>query len=450
MSVGTWTTEQILALAPDASSAKAGKELASPRKWLTLGQEGQAAWGECQGSGAHPYQTKIDLSEPAFQCTCPSRKFPCKHALGLFLLLDSQPAVFTRDSPPEWVSTWLAARAQRAEQRSRKEERSGTVADATAQARRAADREAKVAAGLEELELWLRDLVRRGLAAAQAQPLSFWETPAARMVDAQAPGLARLLREMAGIPSSGEGWQERLLERLGRLYLLIEGFRRLETLPPDVQADVRGRIGWSMSQEELLAEPGVHDRWRVLGQRVEEEERLRVQRTWLWGRDSGRAALILQFAHSSQRLDVSLIPGSEVDADLVFYPGAYPLRALVKTRPPARGYPAPAPLASMPGYDTAAAASAAYAAALAHDPWLEALPLPLRAVVPLRHNGGWVARDAEGQWLPLSSRFARGWHLAALSGGHPLALFGEWDGRHLLPLSVWVEGRFCLLTSGET
>ena len=40
-----------------------------------------------QGSAASPYQTGIDLSEPAFQCTCPSHKFPCKHGLGLFLLL---------------------------------------------------------------------------------------------------------------------------------------------------------------------------------------------------------------------------------------------------------------------------------------------------------------------------------------------------------------------------
>jgi hypothetical protein len=28
-----------------------------------------------------------------------------------------------------------------------------------------------------------------------------------------------------------------------------------------------------------------------------------------------------------------------------------------------------------------------------------------------------------------------------LSGGHPLAVCGEWDGRMLLPLSVWHEGR---------
>ena len=80
-----WTPEQIVALAPDAGSVKAGRELATARKWVSLGRSEQAVWGECQGSGAKPYQTKIDLSEPAFQCSCPSRKFPCKHALGLLL-----------------------------------------------------------------------------------------------------------------------------------------------------------------------------------------------------------------------------------------------------------------------------------------------------------------------------------------------------------------------------
>src|SRR4051794_6572598 len=83
----TWTSEQIMALAPDPGSAKAGKDLGNARKWKTLGRDDRAAWGECQGSGANPYQTQIDLSEPAFRCSCPSRKFPCKHGLGLFLIL---------------------------------------------------------------------------------------------------------------------------------------------------------------------------------------------------------------------------------------------------------------------------------------------------------------------------------------------------------------------------
>jgi uncharacterized Zn finger protein len=96
----SWTTEQVLSLAPDASSAKAGRDLAAARKWLTLGQEGQAVWGECQGSGKSPYQTQIDLSEPAFRCTCPSRKFPCKHGLGLLLLRVDQPAAFPQQTAP--------------------------------------------------------------------------------------------------------------------------------------------------------------------------------------------------------------------------------------------------------------------------------------------------------------------------------------------------------------
>src|SRR5437763_12134765 len=118
----TWTSDRIIALAPDPSSAKAGRDLANPRKWVTLGLNESAIWGECQGSGSKPYQTQIDLREPAFKCSCPSRKFPCKHALALFLLTDSQPGAFKKNNVPQWVQEWLASRAQRAEKKSKKEE----------------------------------------------------------------------------------------------------------------------------------------------------------------------------------------------------------------------------------------------------------------------------------------------------------------------------------------
>ena len=98
-----WTAERILTLAPDAASAKAGKDLAAARKWVSFGCDERACWGECQGSGSKPYQTQIDLAEPAFKCTCPSRKFPCKHALGLFLLTVAQGTKPTQPKPP-WRS----------------------------------------------------------------------------------------------------------------------------------------------------------------------------------------------------------------------------------------------------------------------------------------------------------------------------------------------------------
>ncbi len=436
--MGTWTTEQVLALAPDASSAKSGKELAAPRKWVSLGQSEQAAWGECQGSARLPYQVSIDLSEPAFKCTCPSHKFPCKHSLGLFLMLAGQPTALKSGAPPAWVADWLKGRASRAEKKAAKAEQAEQApADPEAQQKRAAEREAKVTAGLQELDLWLRDLVRSGLAAAQTQPDNFWEAPARRMVDAQGRGVAGMIQEMSGIPASGEGWPERLLAAAGRVHLLREGYTRLPTLPPATQADVRTAIGWTQKQEALLAAgPHQHDTWLVLGQRVEQEDDLRVQRSWVWGHSTDRPALLLHFAHASQPLDASLVPGTCFEADLVFFPSAFPLRALIKQRQGSASA-----WDRMPGYPTITAAIQAYASALAANPWLERFPLALPAAVPVRRGEQWWLRDAEGRRLPITPHFERGWELLALSGGNPLGVFGEWNGESLRPLSMWA-GRF--------
>lgn len=436
----TWTSDQVLALAPDPASAKAGRDLATPRKWVTLGANDSAVWGECQGSGAKPYQTQIDLSEPAFKCSCPSRKFPCKHGLGLFLILASQPAELQTNQPPAWVSEWLASRAARAEKKTAKAEGAESKApDPEAQAKRAAAREEKVRNGLEEVGLWLRDLVRRGLATAQSQPNSFWETPASRLVDAQATGVARMVQNLAGIPPSGEGWPGRMLSALGRIHLLIQGFERLDGLPPETQADIRTAIGWAQKQEEVLALPGETDRWLVLGQRVEDEDRLRVQRTWLWGINQARPALILNFSAMGQPLDVSYVPGSVFEAELVYYPSAAPLRALLKKRESARGVSG-----ELPGHSGIAAANQAHAEAVSSNPWLERLPLPLLNIVPINQDGHWALRDRDGHTLPLHPRFSEPWALRSVSGGGPIWISGEWDGQYFLPLSLW-QGRFVIL-----
>ena len=435
-----WTQDQIVALAPDPASAKAGQGLASRSKWKDLGRTEAAAWGSCQGSGKDPYQAQVDLSEPAFRCSCPSRKFPCKHGLGLLLLLAAQPDSFAAGEPPAWVSEWIESRSQRAEQRAQKAEEKArgeeAAPDPAAQAKRLAERERKVAAGLDELERWLHDLVRRGLAEAQAQPASFWEGIAARMVDAQAPGAARVLREMGTLPATGEGWPERLLERMSRLHLLIEGYRRIETLPEPTQADLRARIGWPLKEEDVLGGEGLRDRWLIVGQRTDQEERLRVQRTWLMGEGTSRSALVLQFAHGSAPLNGSLVPGSAFEGELVFYPGSFPQRALVKER--ASG---PDLLPWFPGVETVEAGARAWSEALARDPWLERFPFGLRDAIPVRRGAEWFARDPEGALLALRPRGDAAWRLHSLAGGAPVGLFGEWDGDHLHPLSVWAEGR---------
>ncbi|HAX86247.1 MAG TPA: hypothetical protein DCY91_08235 [Cyanobacteria bacterium UBA11370] len=430
-----WTTEEILALAPDANSAKNGQALATSRKWQGLGTNEEVVWGECQGSGSKPYQTQIDLIETAFKCSCPSRKFPCKHGLALLLLLVNQSDTFTQNQTPAWVTDWINSRRQK----QAKKAESGKVVDPVAQAKRAAKREANVTAGVQELDYWLRDLVRQGVAILPGKDYSFWDTIAARMVDAQARLLARQLRQMSSIPHTGFSWQERLLVRLGRLHLLIEGFKRLETLAFPTQADILTRIDWEFDKQ-LSGEMNVRDRWLILGQHIEEidgEKDLLEQRTWLWGSESKQAALILNSTHISQPPDQSLVPGTSLDAELVFYPSAYPLRAFIKVR-----HTPPTPFYEMPGDERIITAFTKYTKALACQPWLEQFPLILKAVIPQRYNNSWVLCDSTHHLLPLSPNFTQGWQLLALSGGHPLAVFGEWNGRDFLPLSSLTQTQF--------
>jgi hypothetical protein len=80
------TLERIEALAPDQSSLAAARKLLKPAGWPTLAVGEGLAWGECQGSGATPYRVVISEADHGYKCTCPSRKFPCKHSPALMWL----------------------------------------------------------------------------------------------------------------------------------------------------------------------------------------------------------------------------------------------------------------------------------------------------------------------------------------------------------------------------
>lgn len=470
--ISDWTTERVTALAPDPASAKNGKGLASLNKWNNLGKHQQIIWGECKGSGKDPYRTQVDLSEPAFRCSCPSRKFPCKHGLGLLFLMVGQPTALTGETPPDWVIDWIASRAKREEKQKQKINEPEKPINLEAQAKRAKARLNKVEAGLQELQVWLRDLIRQGLTSVRTESYQFWEQPAARMVDAQAPNLARQLRDIPSIIASGTGWESRLLARLGKLHLLLEGFRRMESLPLSIQADIRSQIGWTQSQSELisdlvtdleddssLSQKLQQDHWLVVGQQVEVEERLRVSRTWLWGKQSHRYALFLQFAHGNQPFETNFLLGNYLEAELAFFESAYPLRAIIKARQNSQlltptnriggasrrqsltldYYP---PTEDVGGYETIDLAIASYSSALVQNPWLERFPMTLQQVIPLHQEGKWFVRDRAAKLLSISSRFERSWALLALSGGHPVTIFGEWNGDNFYPLSIWIGDKF--------
>ncbi|MFJ8197771.1 SWIM zinc finger family protein [Streptomyces sp. NPDC096152] len=435
-----WTADQVLALAPDDASRKAGSKLGAAGPWSEAGSADEGTvWGLCKGSGSRPYQTVVDLSEPtgpAYKCSCPSRKFPCKHALGLLLLWAGGDGAVPAGQAPQWAGQWLAGRRGRAEEK-RTEGTAGSgagSADPQAARRRAERRAERITAGATELEQRLADLLRGGLAGAEQAGYGLWEETAARMVDAQAPGLAARVRELGAVPSSGPGWPVRLLEECALLHLLDQGWLRRERLPDGLAATVRSRVGLPGTADG----PPVRDRWLVLAQYDTADAKLVTRRIWLHGAETGRTALLLSYGAAGRAPEQTLPVGLVLDAEVSAYPGAGQVRGALGER-----FAPPSPTRARPPGVTTARAAARYGEALRDDPWLESVPVTLGRVIPVPDGDSWQLVDADADSaLPLTpaARARPGlWRLVALSGGAPVTVFGECGHRGFTPLTAWPE-----------
>lgn len=422
-----WSEEQVVAAAPDASSVAAGRKLVKPAPWVESGITDSLLWGACQGSGKKPYQVSIDLTEPAYRCSCPSRKFPCKHAIAL-LLLWSSGQVAEAGAAAEFAREWVDARTTRAAAKAERSERSEPV-DAKAQSKRRDERVAKMDAGVDELVLWLEDLVRAGTAAALAQPSAWWNAAAARLVDAQLPGLAEHLRDVAAGASSGrERW---LLRRLGRLWSLASAWRRRETLEAEELAELHIAVGYPVQTATVREGEPVRGRWTVLGTAHEERGPLTFRRTWLRGSD-GEFVVLLETQGPGQTFGVLHLPGTVLDGAVHHYPGATPRRILFAEPPTV--VDAPPRLGSTTSIRGAVAEQAA---ALATAPWRTRFPVALAGIRFDRITDP-RAIDDDGDALPL----VRGSDMTTVlahTGGQACDMVFELEEGRLRALSAFTD-----------
>jgi hypothetical protein len=280
---------------------------------------------------------------------------------------------------------------------------------------------------------------------------------AARMVDAQAPGVAAAL---GGLPGAASGGPGRLLAEYALLHLLIRAHERLDQLPDGLAAVVRSRVGYLVSKDDVLARPAVTDQWLVLAVREVTDAKVPGRRIWLRGRQTKRWAMLLTFAAPNGAWQdpgtARLRPGTEVHASLHYYPGQPPLRALIGTR-----HADPAPGAPPGPADGVDAQLTRWSAALEQDPWLTTWPvllagtpappgsagpggapraagarLPGGSAWPASQGKGWHLIDGAGAALPLADRESL-WTLLAVSGGHPVTVAGEWHPGGLVALTTW-------------
>lgn len=463
------TLDKIESLAPDQASLAAARKLVRPSSWPGLFTNSAGlVWGECQGSGSTPYRVAVETEDLGYKCTCPSRKFPCKHTLALMWMQAEGKTAFAQASPPEWVTDWLrkrrpggGVRAQSAKGDGEKQDPKSIVAalavdeavvDPKAEARAAVarernrrDREESILAGLDDLETWLADQLESGLSGFAAQARKNCVTLVQRLVDAKAPGLASRLEALPGrllaMPEVRRG--SAAVAQLGQFNLIAQAYRRQDSLPADLRESARRAVGWVQTRSELLDDPQatrVGGSWRIAAVLSEvQPDRLRRLETWLLREapeEPTATALLIDFVPVSTgpaRSPYSV--GERLKATMVYYTSPAPLRAQIAL------VDSPAAATSDPLFfpkQSLGQALDAYDRALASEPWLDRWPLCL-SNCRLRENGKrlWIlSQDDDAAAVPVAEG------LKAVAA--PLACVDRFDG-----FGIW-NGTELELTAAES
>ncbi len=304
---------------------------------------------------------------------------------------------------------------------------------------RAELRASRVDQGLQELDRWLADQIRTGLAPLPKLGYAHFDAIAARMVDAQAPGVAGTLRALPE-ELGEEDWPDRILHGLAGLHLLSRAHASLEALPDDLAATVRSRIGYPVAKADVLAGPGLLDSWWAVGAVDVADLHLRRRRVWLRGAETDRWAVWLTFAPTGMPFDDSILPGQAVAGELHFYPGAGQHRALF-------GRTTDEPIVDLDVRGSSVAdVRGQFARLVAADPWATRMPAAVFGR-PVQEAGKWWLQDTTGAGCLLRELEGQPWPLLAQSGGEPLTIFGEWNGFGLWPLGVLPDDQGRILST---
>jgi len=452
----TLTTEKITALAPDQASLKAANALMKPGKWPSLTRGDNLVWGECQGSGANPYRCVFDEADHGYKCTCPSRKFPCKHVLALMWMYAEDPGAFAQGNVPEWVTDWLGRRrapaaaakhakpgaqtgsgdtksmaaAQRAEPKAAPDPKAEARKKAAAE-KLARDTHAALEGAVQDLEQWLGDQVRTGFATFLNEATDRCRTIAARMADGKAQALASRLDELPSVlmNTRSDVRLDALIQELGRIVLIC---RAWTAQPHD--PELRRLVASTENREQVLATakaPRQKAEWEVIGERIStRRDGLVSQASWLMNLGEGQQfALLLDFFPASLgKRSSSFMVGERLVAEAIYYPARVPLRAVLDRAAddvPPRTWP----VSTTPPLQ-------AYAEAIKRAPWISPVPLllPDGRLFAAGDTLWWQSTDDTCR-LPVSNTPPD--HIA----GIPMnGAVGLWDGLSLSLLAGQSEG----------
>ncbi len=418
-----FSEEYIEKLAPKPGAFDAGKKLSNSLLWTSFAKSERGLWGAIKGSGSSPYLVIADLTNLAFKCTCPSRQFPCKHGLAILLLYSKEPEKFHVQEEPEYVSEWINKRQEASTKTAKKEEELSEEAlekREEGQAKREEQRIDSVSSGVDELTLWLKDMVRLGILDLPAKSVDYFEKTAARMVDAKAPGLAGRVKAFNKIDFVlSVDWHDEALKIIAELYLLLQAFRNTNAEDENMKAAVRSLIGWNTNSKDLVSDEDtllVKDEWLVLGSREEKlDDEMTILRTWLYGYNTTKYAIIINFKNKFSTSAVINLPDAHcLEAELAFFPDSVPHRAVIKKQKDvfnsSKGNPV--------FYNSWIEQHDAKIGLLKSNPWINNISWLIKNVSITGDGTRWIMCDPDKNFKPLSASFPVDTTLSMLLAGN--------------------------------
>jgi len=218
---------------------------------------------------------------------------------------------------PEWIDKWLAKRASITKRKRPFKTTAEGEEPSAEQLKTAREATGSGETGLEQLDLWLSDLVRNGLGSIGQKSDRIWQDEAAQwsMPRPLAWHHAYVVwqRSPMHLPIGlNDSWLSSVncncsLKHSATSNSSIQHYKR-----------DRQMIGWSRKEADVsqLGER-VRDRWLFLGQREESIDQGYTQRTWLQGHTTRRIAMLNQFRTAQQSFPKAYPIGREADATLV-------------------------------------------------------------------------------------------------------------------------------------
>ncbi|WP_025685443.1 SWIM zinc finger family protein [Paenibacillus maysiensis] len=233
------TESYVDALAPNAAAIKNAQGLIKKKKFVHLHQssDGTLLFAECSGSGSTNYICSADFiqqEKPVFRCNCPSRQFPCKHALGMLYAYVAGNTFDIAEIPED-----IVAKREKIEKREEKQAQAIAAAPEESEAKKKRKPTASKNAlkkkvqsqldGLDTLEKLTLSLIRDGLATVDSKMVKSIQDHVKQMGNYYLSGAQNELRRLSLLLSDAaqrEHHYTYIIGQFTRIHALIKKGRQ--------------------------------------------------------------------------------------------------------------------------------------------------------------------------------------------------------------------------------